>query len=164
VLNTGQQTPTPVYRIGFERVAPLLAGNRATAGGSADRQIETGIKVIDVMCPLAVGGSVALAGEYGAGLTVVMEELVPRLSGGADPVSLFVLMPLFSAEWPGSVGLPFSVSDSLKRDGYSDGTVGAVQTFFLRGQEEPWSAERLSDFATADVVIHLVREVAEAKI
>ena len=46
VLNTGQQTPTPVYRIGFERVAPLLAGNRATAGGSEDRLIETGIKVI----------------------------------------------------------------------------------------------------------------------
>jgi hypothetical protein len=52
------------------------------------------------------------------------------------------LRPPFSAEWPGSVGLPFPVSDSLKRDGYSEGTVGAVQTFFLRGQEEPWSAER----------------------
>jgi RNA polymerase sigma factor (sigma-70 family) len=164
VLNTGQQTPTPVYRIGFERIAPLLAGKGATAGGSADRLIETGIKLIDVMCPLAAGGTVALAGEYGAGLTVVMEELVRRLSGGADPVSLFVLMPPFSAEWPGSVGLPFSVSGSLKRDGYSEGTVGAVQTFFLRGQEEPWTAERLSDFATADVVIHLARGVAKAKI
>jgi hypothetical protein len=74
------------------------------------------------------------------------------------------LMPPFSAEWPGSVGLPFSVSDSLKPDGYSEGTVGAVQTLFLRGQEEPCSAERLSDFATADVVIHLAREVAKAKI
>jgi F-type H+-transporting ATPase subunit beta len=62
--------------------------------------------------------------------------------------------------------LPFSVSvsDSLKQDGYSEGTVGAVQTFFLRGQEEPCSAERLSDFATADVVIHLAREIAKAKI
>ena len=28
VLNTGQQTPTPIYQIGFERIAPLLAGNR----------------------------------------------------------------------------------------------------------------------------------------
>jgi hypothetical protein len=50
------------------------------------------------------------------------------------------LMPPFSAEWPGSVGLPFSVSDSLKHDGYS-GRTGAVQTFFLRGQEGPWTAE-----------------------
>jgi F-type H+-transporting ATPase subunit beta len=44
------------------------------------------------------------------------------------------------------------------------GTVGPVQTFFLRGQEEPWTAERLGDFAAADVVIHLSREVAGAKI
>jgi RNA polymerase sigma factor (sigma-70 family) len=164
VLNTGQQTPTPVYQIGFERIAPLLAGSRAAEGGSEDRLIETGIKVIDVMCPLAAGGTVALAGEYGAGLTVVMEELVRRLSGGADPVSMFVLMPPFSAKWPGSIGLPFSVSGSLKQDGYSEGTVGAVQTFFLRGQEEPWTTERLEDFAAADVVIHLSHEVAKAKI
>jgi RNA polymerase sigma-70 factor, ECF subfamily len=164
VLNTGQQTPTPVYRIGFERIAPLLAGNRATAGGSENRLIETGIKVIDVMCPLVAGCTVALAGECGAGLTVATEELVRRLSGGADPVSLFVLMPPFSAQWPGSVGLPFSVSGSLKRNGYSEGMVGAVEIFFLRGEEEPWTAERLSDLATADVATRLAREVAKAKI
>ena len=93
-----------------------------------------------------------------------MEELVRRLSGGADPVSLFVLMAPFSPEWPRSTALPFSISGSLKQDGYSEGTVGAVQTFFLRGQQEPWTAERLADFAAADVVIHLAREVAKAKI
>lgn len=164
VLNTGHQTPTPVYQIGFERIAPLLAGCRATTGPSEDKLIETGIKVIDVMCPLAGGGTVALAGEYGAGLTVVMEELVRRLSGGGHPVSLFVLMPPFSAEWPGSIGLPFSIAAALKEEGYSEGTVGAVQTFFLRGQEEPWTTERLEGFAAADVVIHLARDAAKAKI
>jgi RNA polymerase sigma factor (sigma-70 family) len=164
VLNTGQQTPTPVYQIGFERIAPLLAGKRVTTGAWEDRLIETGIKVIDVMCPLTAGGTVALAGEYGTGPTVVMEELVRRLSGGADPVSLFVLMPPFSPEWPGSISLSPSISGSLKQEGYSEGTVGPVQTFFLRGQEEPWTADRLSDFAAADVVIHLARDVAKAKI
>lgn len=53
---------------------------------------------------------------------------------------------------------------SSKQEGYSEGTAGALQTFFLRGQEEPWTADRLSAFATADVVIHLSREVAKAKI
>jgi RNA polymerase sigma factor (sigma-70 family) len=163
VLNTGQQTPTPIYQIGFERIAPLLAGRDVTAGAREDRLIETGIKVIDVMCPLTAGGTVALAGEYGTGPAVVMEELVRRLSSGADPVSLFVLMPPFSPEW-GSTGLPFSISGSLKKEGYSEGTVGAVQTFFLRGQEEPWTADRLSDFGAADVVIHLARDLAKAKI
>jgi F-type H+/Na+-transporting ATPase subunit beta len=77
---------------------------------------------------------------------------------------MFVLMPPFSPEWPGSIGLPFSVSGSLKQDGYSEGTVGPVHTFFLRGQEEPWTAERLANFAAADVVLHLAREMAKAKI
>jgi RNA polymerase sigma-70 factor, ECF subfamily len=63
VLNTGQQTPTPIYQIGFDRVAPLLVGNRARAHGSGDRLVETGIKVIDVMLPLVAGGSIALVGE-----------------------------------------------------------------------------------------------------
>jgi hypothetical protein len=163
VLNTGRETSTPVYQIGFDRIAPLLAGSRATAGVN-ERLIETGIKVLDVMCPLAAGGTVALAGEYGAGVTVVMEELVRRLSGGADPVSLFVLMSPFSPEWPRSLLLPASISGSLKEEGYSEGTVGPVQTFFLRGQSEPWTAERLKDFAAADVVIHLARDMAKAKI
>jgi F0F1-type ATP synthase beta subunit len=117
-----------------------------------------------VMCPLAAGGTVALPGEYGAGLTVVMEELVRRLSGGADPVSLFALMPPFSPQWPGSLELSFSISGALKKDGYSEGTVGPVETFFLRGQEEPWTAEHLEDFAAADVVPHLAREMVKAKI
>lgn len=164
VLNTEQQTPTPVSEIGFERVAQVLASSRVTAGDRENKLIETGIKVIDVMCPLVSGGRVALVGEYNAGLAVIMEDLVRRLSGGADPLSLFVLMPPFSSEWPGSTNLLFSISDSLKREGYSEGTVGAVQSFFLRGQEEPWSGERLKEFATADVVIHLSRQVAKAKI
>ena len=163
MLNTGQETPTPVYQIGFERIAPLLAGKRVTAAGE-DRLIETGIKVIDVMCPLAAGGTVALAGEYGAGLTVVMEELVRRLSGGGDPLSLFALMSPFSAQWPRSAGQPSSIAGSLKQEGYSEGTVGTVQTFFLRGQEEPRTAERLDDLAAADVVIHPARDIAKAKI
>jgi len=164
VLNTEQQTPTPVYEIGFERVAPLLAGDRVTASGRENKLMRTGIKVIDVMCPLVAGGRVVLVGEYGAGLAVLMEELVRRLSRGTDPLSLFVVMPPFSPEWPGSTDLPFSISDSLQREGYSEGTVGAVQTFFLRGQQEPWTAERLEEFATADVVIHLSSQVAKAQI
>jgi hypothetical protein len=79
---------------------------------------------------------------------VVIEELVRRLSGGAYPLSFFILMPPFSPQW---WDLPFSISGALKQEGYSEGTVGAVQTFFLRGQEEPWTADRLSAFAAADV-------------
>jgi RNA polymerase sigma factor (sigma-70 family) len=164
VLNTGQQTLTPVYQIGFDRLAPLLVGDRARSDARAGGLVETGIKVIDVMLPLMAGGSIALVGESGTGLMVVMEELVRRLSGGPDPLFLFVLMPPATPEWQSSPGQPFSISGVLKQSGYSEGTIGAVQTFFLRGQEEPWTAEGLKQVAAADVVIHLTRQVAEAGI
>ena len=45
------------------------------------------------MCPIRAGGSVAIAGENGAGTTVVMEEIVRRISKGSHPVTLFVLIP-----------------------------------------------------------------------
>lgn len=83
--------------------------------------METGIKVIDVLCPVVAGGTVALVGTYGVGLGVVQEELVRRLSTGPDPVSLFVLIPPPSPKWPGSLEPGFSVSEQLKKDGYSEG-------------------------------------------
>jgi RNA polymerase sigma factor (sigma-70 family) len=155
VLNSRRHTETPVSQEAFE----LL-----TAPGSADAEapklLETGIKVIDVMCPLLAGGTVAIAGELGAETTVVMEELVRRLSGGTDRVSLFTLTPLWDAE-----GAPdFSHADALRKDGFSEGTVGAAQTFFFRAEDGPWTKERLASLALADVVIHLSRAVAKAKI
>jgi hypothetical protein len=60
------------------------------------------------------GGTVEIAGELSAGLTVVMEELVRGLSGGADPVSLFILMPPFAPERPPSVADGFSLAKVLR--------------------------------------------------
>jgi len=158
VLNSRRHTETPVSQEAFERAVKLL-----TAPGPADaaarKLLETGIKVIDVMCPLVAGGTVAIAGELGAGTTVVMQELVRRLSGGTDRVSLFTLTPLWDA-----AGAPdFSHADALRKEGFSEGTIGAAQTFFFRAEDGPWTKERLAGLALADVVIHLSREVAKAK-
>jgi RNA polymerase sigma factor (sigma-70 family) len=71
VLSSGRQCDTPLYQIGFEHVAPLLSADPGSAPVQR-RLIETGIKVIDVMCPLVAGGTVAIAGEPGAGVIVVM--------------------------------------------------------------------------------------------
>jgi RNA polymerase sigma factor (sigma-70 family) len=163
VLNSGRQTETQIHLIGFEQVVPLLAGRASDAAGSKTL-VETGIKVIDVMCPLMAGGSVAIAGEPGAGALVLMEELARRLSDRRIPMSLFVVMPPFSPAWPASMQDGFSLGDSLKREGYSEGTIGTVQTFFLRGQEKPWTEDQLSALKAADVVIHLSREVAKAQL
>jgi F-type H+-transporting ATPase subunit beta len=97
------------------------------------------------MCPLVRGGTVVIAGELRAGTAVVIEELVRRLSGGADGVSLFALAP-----WT-----LVSIAEALKEDGYSEGTVGPIQTFYFRSEEGPWTPERLAGLAGVDVVIRL---------
>ena len=53
---------------------------------------------------------------------------------------------------------------ALKKEGYSEGTVGPVQTFFFRAEGGPWTPERLQALAAVDTVIHLSRERIEAKI
>lgn len=83
------------------------------------------------MCPIRAGGSVAIAGGYGTGTPVVMEEIVRRISGSAYPVTIFVLIPPPSEVWPPSLDEDCFVADELKAEGDSEGTVGAVQT--LRG-------------------------------
>jgi RNA polymerase sigma factor (sigma-70 family) len=161
VLSAGRQAGAELAVRDLDRIVPLLAGPRPD---EPDRLVETGIKVIDVLCPFAPGGSVVIAGERGAGTTVVMEELVRRLADGVDPVTMFVTIQPPSPEWPPGMAPDFSFAGALAEEGYSEGTRGAVQSFFLRSEDGPWTAERLAHLAAADVVIHLSRAQARAKI
>ena len=68
------------------------------------------------MCPIRAGGSVAIAGECGAGITVVMEEIVRRYPGRQRPSSgtMFVLIPLPSKFYPPSLDENYSFADELR--------------------------------------------------
>jgi hypothetical protein len=158
VLSSGRQSETPVDLAELARIVPELAGRSSIVAG-AGRALETGIKVIDVMCPLVAGGHVVIAGELGTGIAVVMHELVQRLKGGPDGVKLFALMPLWPDSPPG-----WSIAAELKKEGYSDIPDGAVQTFFFRTENGPWTENRLSALDQFDVVIHLSRERGRAKV
>ena len=155
VLNSLRHTEAPIDGNTFSRVVRLLADPRRRK--REPKLLETGIKVFDVLCPLVVGGTVAIAGEFGAGTTVVMEELVRRLSGGTDRICLFTLVQRWKEE-------DFSYAAELKKDGFSEGTVGAVQTFFFRAGDGPWTTDRLAELASVDTLIHLSRGMAERKI
>jgi F-type H+-transporting ATPase subunit beta len=157
VLNSGRQSETPMSLDELARIVPLLAGRPPVVG--AGKLVETGIKVIDVMCPLMAGGSVAIVGEARVGIVVVAEELVLRLSRDLDRVSLFPLVPLvpnLSPDW--------SFAEELKKEAGSEGTVGPVQTFFFRGEDRPWTQDRLAALSAFDTVIHLSRERIRANI
>jgi F-type H+/Na+-transporting ATPase subunit beta len=161
VLSSGQHVSEPVARVEFARTVGALAGHAVVSDPTF---LETGIKVIDVACPLVAGGTVAIAGDLGAGITVVMEEIVRRLSGGRERLTMFVMMPPASAEWPYTLKPGFSYAEELKREGYSEGSVGAVQTFFLRADEGSWTSERLAALAPVDAVVRLSRDRAKAKV
>jgi F0F1-type ATP synthase beta subunit len=118
----------PVSHAVFDRSIRLLAGSAGTPPARAGL-LETGIKVIDVMCPLLRGGTVAIAGELRAGTTVVTEELRQRLTGGTPDA-------------PGEAG-------------DDDQTPGEIQTFYYRSEDWAWTPERLAALTGVDVVIRL---------
>ena len=57
---------------------------------STENQIlETGIKVIDLICPILKGGKVGLFGGAGVGKTVLIQELINNIAKGHGGLSVF---------------------------------------------------------------------------
>src|SRR5690349_202682 len=71
-------------RWGIHRPAPTFAEQ---AGGN--ELLETGIKVIDLVCPFAKGGKVGLFGGAGVGKTVNMLELINNIATQHSGLSVF---------------------------------------------------------------------------
>lgn len=162
VLSSRRRASGPVDPLQFDRLVPLLAA-ATTDGRKTDEVVETGIKVIDVMCPIRAGGSVAIACENGAGGTVVMEEIVRRVGKSPHQVAMFMLIPPPSELWPPSLEPNYSFSDDLRKEGYSEGTAGNLQTFFLTGIKGPWSPETLAPLAPVDSLLVLARQMIVQK-
>jgi F0F1-type ATP synthase beta subunit len=57
VMSSGREIATPVSREAFDRIVQFLASSSLGPG----TLVPTGIKVIDVMCPLVAGGTLAIA-------------------------------------------------------------------------------------------------------
>ncbi len=68
----------------IHREAPAYAEQAA-----AEELLETGIKVIDLMCPFAKGGKVGLFGGAGVGKTVNMLELINNIATQHAGLSVF---------------------------------------------------------------------------
>ena len=56
---------------------------------ASDDLLETGIKVIDLVCPFAKGGKVGLFGGAGVGKTVLIQELINNIAKGHGGLSVF---------------------------------------------------------------------------
>lgn len=71
-------------RWGIHRAAPTYAEQSSTT-----EVLETGIKVIDLICPFAKGGKVGLFGGAGVGKTVNMMELINNIAKAHSGLSVF---------------------------------------------------------------------------
>ncbi|MDB3990343.1 F0F1 ATP synthase subunit beta [Gammaproteobacteria bacterium] len=109
VENTGAPINVPVGQETLGRVLDVLGNpidEKGPVGAKANRPIhakaptfeeqsteadvlETGIKVIDLLCPFAKGGKVGLFGGAGVGKTVTVMELIRNIAAEHDGFSVF---------------------------------------------------------------------------
>lgn len=80
----GQETPETEKRYPLHRPAPDVADV-----SPAVEIFETGIKVIDLVCPFARGGKVGLFGGAGVGKTVLIQELIHNVAQRHGGFSVF---------------------------------------------------------------------------
>src|SRR3978361_1224255 len=109
VYNTGAGITVPVGKATLGRIMDVL-GNPIDERGPVDQSLtatihrkpptydelspsqellETGIKVIDLICPFAKGGKVGLFGGAGVGKTVNMMELINNIAKAHSGLSVF---------------------------------------------------------------------------
>jgi F-type H+-transporting ATPase subunit beta len=108
-VNTGRAISVPVGRGTLGRIMDVLGNPIDECGpvqadahweihraaptyeeqSSSTELLETGIKVIDLMCPFAKGGKVGLFGGAGVGKTVNMMELINNIATEHSGLSVF---------------------------------------------------------------------------
>ena len=79
-----QPAPKTAKRYPIHRPAPTLVDQDPSA-----QILETGIKVIDLICPFTKGGKVGAFGGAGVGKTVVIMELINNIAKGHGGFSVF---------------------------------------------------------------------------
>src|SRR3954469_17132422 len=107
--NTGEGIKVPVGKATLGRIMDVLGRPIDEAGpigeteqwvihreapaydeqAAGNELLETGIKVIDLMCPFAKGGKVGLFGGAGVGKTVNMMELINNIAKALSGLSVF---------------------------------------------------------------------------
>ncbi len=76
--------PTNVERMPIHRKAPTFE-EQATS----TEMLETGIKVVDLLCPYQKGGKIGLFGGAGVGKTVLIQELIHNIATEHSGYSVF---------------------------------------------------------------------------
>lgn len=99
VVNTGGPMLAPVDVSILTEIMPLLstldgsgARARKSSGAARPELLETGIKVIDLLCPCATNGAMGIFGPGGAGNLVLCAEVLRNIAHDADGCAIFAFL------------------------------------------------------------------------
>ncbi|DAA99000.1 TPA: F0F1 ATP synthase subunit beta [Candidatus Gastranaerophilales bacterium HUM_11] len=117
--------------------------------------LETGIKVVDLICPYAKGGKIGLFGGAGVGKTVLIQELIHNIAMAHNGVSVF-----------GGVGERTREGNDLWNEFKESGVLDKVGLIYGQMNEPPGArmrvglsaltaAEYFRDFSKQDVLLFI---------
>lgn len=117
----------------IHRAAPPLTSQSTTS-----EILETGIKVIDLMCPFLRGGKVGLFGGAGVGKTVTIQELIRNIAAEHGGYSMFA-----------GVGERSREGNDLYREMKDSGVLDKTTLVFGQMNEPPGARARVALSALA---------------
>ena len=149
-IDDGPEIPADTQRWGIHRSAPSFADQ-----SPAVQILETGIKVIDLLCPYAKGGKIGLFGGAGVGKTVLIQELIYNVATSHNGYSVFT-----------GVGERSREGNDLWREMNESGIAGKTALVFGQMNESPGvrmrvalsgltMAEHFRDEAHKDVLLFI---------
>ena len=124
----GGEEPKTEKRYGIHRPAPKFVEQSSNI-----EILETGIKVIDLICPIVKGGKVGLFGGAGVGKTVVIQELIHNIASEHGGYSVFA-----------GVGERTREGNDLYNEFKESGVIDKVSMVFGQMNEPPGSRARVA--------------------
>jgi F-type H+-transporting ATPase subunit beta len=124
----GGEEPKTEKRYGIHRPAPKFVEQSSNI-----EILETGIKVIDLICPIVKGGKVGMFGGAGVGKTVVIQELIHNIASEHGGYSVFA-----------GVGERTREGNDLYNEFKESGVIDKVSMVFGQMNEPPGSRARVA--------------------
>jgi F-type H+-transporting ATPase subunit beta len=124
----GGETPKTDKKYGIHREAPKFVDQSDNI-----EILETGIKVIDLICPIVKGGKVGMFGGAGVGKTVVIQELIHNIASEHGGYSVFA-----------GVGERTREGNNLYHEFKESGVLDKVSMVFGQMNEPPGSRARVA--------------------
>ena len=124
----GKEEPKTDKKYPIHRPAPAFADQ-----STKTEILETGIKVIDLICPIAKGGKVGMFGGAGVGKTVIIQEFINNIAKQHGGYSVFA-----------GVGERTREGNDLYHEMKSAGVLDKVAMVFGQMNEPPGARARVA--------------------